>query len=236
MFSVKWWEDRLYPTDASRENRVAFVNLLKEHIRPESRVLDIGAGAGLLNPYDFKGHCKEMTGVDYDPRVADNPLLDRGIAYSGDRLPVDDGCCDVAFSIYVLEHVEKPEVFIGEIRRVLKPGGIFLAMTPNRRHYVAWISACTPHGFHKWFNKKRGRESDDTFPTWYRMNTRRRLRKQFLAAGFEPVVLDTIEGRPNYLRFSLPTFLVGALYERIVSCSRLFAPFRVNVFCGFRKQ
>ena len=36
-------------------------------------------------------------------------------------------------------------------------------------------------------------------------------------AGLDVVKIDLIEGRPEYLRFSVPTYLLGWLYERLVN-------------------
>lgn len=139
-------------------------------------MLDLGAGAG-KNRYHLKGRVRSIVGVDFDPRVAHNPLLDRGVVAKPGPLPFDDNSFDVVFSIYVLEHVNNPAELVAEIRRVLRPGGIFLALTPNRYHYVSLIASATPISFHKWLNKRRGREMEDTFPTAYQMNTRRALRR-----------------------------------------------------------
>jgi SAM-dependent methyltransferase len=42
-----------------------------------------------------------------------------------------DKTFDLVVSVEVLEHVEKDELFVSEVFRVLKPGGIFLMTTPN---------------------------------------------------------------------------------------------------------
>ena len=38
---------------------------------------------------------------------------------------------DIAVAVEVLEHVEADDLFVSEVARVLKPGGIFLMTTPN---------------------------------------------------------------------------------------------------------
>lgn len=38
---------------------------------------------------------------------------------------------DLAVAIEVLEHVEEDRAFVSEVRRVLRPGGVFLMTTPN---------------------------------------------------------------------------------------------------------
>src|SRR5439155_21463693 len=130
---------------------------------------------------------------------------------------------DLAFAIYVLEHLPEPAKLVKELRRVLRPGGIVLALTPNRYHYVSLISALTPVGFHKWFNKQRGRDEEDTFPTYYRLNSPRDIRRHFEPAGFTMLECSMIEVQPNYLSFSVPTFLLGAAYERIVNSAECLA-------------
>ena len=202
---------------------------------PFARVLDIGAGAGERNAYAFRSRCRQMVGVDLDPRVETNPLLDLGVVSDAARLPFESDSFDVAFSIYVLEHVADPAAFAREVHRVLRPGGVFLALTPNRWHYVAAVSALTPHRFHEWVSRRRGRADADTFPTYYRLNSRRALLGHFAAAGFVDARVRTIEVQPNYLLFSLPSFLAGAAYERMVNASEIFSDLRVNLIAEFRK-
>jgi len=45
------------------------------------------------------------------------------------RLP--DACFDLAVAVEVLEHVEEDGLFLHEVARVLRPGGVFLMTTPN---------------------------------------------------------------------------------------------------------
>jgi SAM-dependent methyltransferase len=233
---VKWWSERLYTTPQSREPFVAFAEYLKRYIAPSSVVLDLGAGAGELNSYQLRGRCSRLIGVDVDPRVSQNPLLDHGVVGSAYDLPFADGYFDVVFSAYVLEHVDQPARFAAEVKRVLKPGGLFLAVTPNRFHYVALMARMLPVSFSRWFNKRRGRDEDDSFPTFYYMNTRGRLRQLFEGHGFAVDDLETIEVQPNYLTFSLPTYLAGVVYERTVNSSGVFAALRVNIIGAFRKR
>lgn len=232
---VEWWQDRLYPRPEDRDATRAFLAEVAREVTPSSRVLDIGAGAGERNGYAFRGRCLEMIGVDLDPRVQGNPLLDRGLVADASRLPLPDASIDVAFSIYVLEHVEDPAGFAREVARVLAPGGIYLALTPNRRHYVAAVSALTPHRFHEWVNQRRGRAEHDTFPTHYRLNDRRSLEAAFGGAGLRTEFVRSVEVQPNYLTFSVPSFLVGAAYERVVNSSPRFESLRVNWVAAFRK-
>ena len=93
-------------------------------------------------------------------------------------------------------------------------------MTPNRCHYVPLLAALTPTRFHRWLNKRRGREEDDTFPTYYRLNTPQALRPALRGFWFRVnAACSMIEVQPNYLQFTTPTYLLGARLQS--SCGQL---------------
>lgn len=236
MLSVAWWNARLYPQPEAFDTVRMFFQTLERELRPDQTVLDIGAGAGELNRYRYRGRVRRMVGVDLDPRITENPLLDEGFVANAYTLPFDDETIDLAFAVYVLEHIDDARRLVFEVHRVLKPGGSFFCLTPNRYHYVPVIASLTPHSFHRWFNRKRGRQDDDTFPTHYRMNDRGSLRRQFSQAGFDRCEMQLVEGRPNYLTFSVPTFLAGVAYERAVNGWSFFQDLRVNIIGHFRKS
>lgn len=227
--------DRLYPDSASRDAQVRLRELLDAELRPDSRVLELGAGTGRIPQHDLKGRCAELVGADFDPRVLDNPRLDRGVVLEGDALPIEDASFDLAVSIAVLEHVERPGRFLGEVARVLRPGGAFVSLTPNRWHYVSLAAAVTPMGVHRRYNAWRGRPEADTFPTRYRLNTARALRRHGAAAGLELESLERIEVAPTYLSFSLPSYLLGVAWERAVNSTGLLAGLRVNLIATLRR-
>lgn len=227
--------DRLYPDPRDRDPVPRFLDLVDRYVGPDSRVLDIGAGAGERNPHTLKGRCREIVGVDVDPRVVDNPLLDRGVVGDGRSLPFDDASFDVVFSIYVLEHVADPASFSAEIARVLRPGGVVLGLTPNRWHYVAAIASLTPVAFHRWVNARRGRPAQDTFPTTYLLNTRQDQERWFGPPAFRTAHFERIEVAPNYLTFSAPTLLAGAAWERVVNSTAALERLRVCILSAFER-
>jgi ubiquinone/menaquinone biosynthesis C-methylase UbiE len=135
----------------------------------------------------------------------------------------------------VLEHIDSPDDVLSEIFRVLKPGGYFLGKTPNKYHYMPLIARITPHWFHQFVNKLRGRETVDTFPTRYRINEPKSVTSYAIRNGFKVREIQRIEGRPEYLRMSAPSYLLGWLYERAVNSSKVFAHFRVLLVCVLEK-
>ncbi len=236
MLNVGWWRERLYGNGDDCDPVAMFLRVVEEYLDPSMEVLDLGAGAGELNHYDFKGRVRRMTGIDIDPRVKVNPLLDNGLMGDLANLPFEDNSFDMAFCIYVLEHMVDPERFAREVMRILRPGGMFLGLTPNRYHYVPLLASLLPDSFHRWYNKKRGRPERDTFPTVYRLNTRAALVRCFERTGFILKRCSVIEVPPNYLEFCVPAFLIGAAYERIVNATESLADLRVNIICAFQKD
>jgi SAM-dependent methyltransferase len=65
--------------------------------------------------------------------------------------PSPDGSFDLVYSWGVIHHSEKPEKIIQEIRRVLRPGGVFIGMIYNRHSILAfrlWIRHALLKGNH----------------------------------------------------------------------------------------
>lgn len=145
------------------------------------RVLDFGAGRG-LHEIDLRTGRNTVDGCDVDGAVLANPLLHRAtIVRLGEPLPYPDASFDLIVARYVLEHVEHPEIVAAELRRVLAPGGTLLAITPNKYGYVALAASMVPNALHVAVLKlvQPDKLPEDTFPTRYRMNTRRDLERVF---------------------------------------------------------
>lgn len=215
-------DDWLYPSFGDRWDIVRFREEALRLIEPGMVVLDLGAGRGALAELNFQGLGAHIWGADIDPVVKTNPNIDRAFVTSIKCLDgVPDHSVDLVLSCSVLEHVAEPEALLRELKRVLKPGGVFLAKTPNKFHYMPLIATLTPIWFHKMYNRWRGREEVDTFPTLYRMNSRAAVSRLANTVGLQAERLWTIEGRPEYLRLTPPTYLAGYFYERAVNLLKL---------------
>jgi len=226
----------LYPAFGRNWDDARFRERILARIDRSSMVLDLGAGAGIVREMNFKGLAGKVCGVDLDERVTTNPMLDEGKVSDAGRIPYPDETFDVVFADNVMEHLADPSAVLAEVRRALKPGGVFLFKTPNKTHYMPTIARVTPHWFHQLVNRLRGRAEVDTFPTLYRANTKRAVQRLANSAGFAVASIDRIEGRPEYLRIAWPAYLLGAAYERLVNSTEALAAFRILLIAELRKQ
>ena len=226
---------RFYPDSGNNWDDELFRSHILRYVNDTSVVLDVGAGAGIVEQMNFRGTAARVCGIDLDPRVLDNPYLDDAQVTGGESIPYDDDTFDVVISDNVLEHLEEPQKVFAEIARVLKVGGVFLFKTPNRFHYMPLIARLTPHRFHRFVNRLRGREEVDTFPTRYRANSRGQLRRLAAASGFDIDKLNLIEGRPEYMRIFCPLYLIGMFYERTVNRFESMAGMRILLIGLLRK-
>jgi len=119
------------PTEAeSRYVQIAAEMVKREGILPrvtgfakqyglaDKRVLDVGAGTGYLQDV-----VPNYVGLDISTsarRYFHKPFVEA----SATDMPFRDNEFDAAWSVWVLEHVPKPEQALNEIRRVVKDGGM----------------------------------------------------------------------------------------------------------------
>lgn len=137
-------QQRLAQTRAVAERRRAVVEMLAPH-RGE-RILEIGCGAGLLlreiglalGPHGL------AAGVDISPdqiaaaarACAEAPAV---VAEVGDMRALDrpDAVFDAAVAVQALEYVEDVGTVLGELARVVKPGGRLVCLATNW-HSAFW--------------------------------------------------------------------------------------------------
>ncbi len=233
---TQWMDRTLYPDYRAGWDHLMFREKIIEVLTPDAVLLDMGAGAGIVKELDFRGHCATIHGVDPDERVKENPFIDEGRVGFGEQIPYPDNSHDVVISSNVWEHLEQPEAVLKEVARVLKPGGLYLSKTPNKTHYMPLIARLTPHSFHEYINEKRGRAAEDTFPTVYKINTRRDVKRIAEKAGFRVQTIHMVEGRSEYLRLWAPLYFGAWLYDQAVTKIPFLAGFRVFMIVVLEKK
>jgi SAM-dependent methyltransferase len=111
-----------------------YYNDVTRHFAVDAELLDVGCGTGWLAE-----HFPRYTGIDGSPdAVASAQARGRNVV-RGDvdqPLPFEDASFDSVVLKDVLEHVADPVAVVREVRRVLRPGGIVFASSPDAQRWV----------------------------------------------------------------------------------------------------
>lgn len=180
-------------------------------------LLDAGCGRTVPVLRGYLGKASRLIGVD----LVDFTDVPPGIeAYKTDlaTLPLADASVDVIMSRSVFEHLDDPLAVYREFARVLKPGGRVVFLTANAWDYGTMVARLVPNRFHQQVVKfAEGRPEEDTFPTRYRTNTRGAVNQLCRASGLVVDDFQYLSQYPNYLMFNGALFMLGTVYEKLVS-------------------
>jgi len=119
-----------------RRIRLAELELIRPWLPTPGKILEIGAGDGLqAGTMQTWGH--EVTAIDIAdrprPLTIHHPVLD----YDGSHIPTATDEFNAAFSSNVLEHVRDLSGLLGEIKRVVRPGGTSVHLVPSATWRIA---------------------------------------------------------------------------------------------------
>jgi SAM-dependent methyltransferase len=139
---VRGHEDEIINAMKRSSQRVRELLETFQPIKTDARVIEVGSGAhGLIFYFG------SQLGVGVDPLAVSYgqlfPAWQRSakiVAASGESLPFADQSFDVVLCDNVVDHAESPKQIVGELARVLGPGGL-LYFTVNIHHPVYAIAA-----------------------------------------------------------------------------------------------
>lgn len=216
-----------------------YADLVRTHLTTDTWLLDLGCGRGGLveqlvattmaatdeTAGGTVGYGQtRWVGVDPDlaslraHRLAELPRL----AAVSDRLPFATASFDLIFCSWLLEHLQRPFLTFAEIGRVLRPGGVFIFITPNGRHPLALLNNSLGRvaQMQGWLvHSLYGRSAADAFPTTYQANNADQLHKLAQASGLQLTQLEAIPD-PSYLAFHPLLFRVMCQFEERLPASR----------------
>jgi SAM-dependent methyltransferase len=117
-----------------RHEQPGYFRDITRHFAPTARLLDVGCGSGWL-----ADHFAEYTGIDGSPdavKLAQDRSRNVMLGNVEEPLPYDDASFDAVVVKDVLEHVADPVALVCEVRRVLRPGGLVFASSPDAQRWV----------------------------------------------------------------------------------------------------
>lgn len=128
------WDEWTNPYETRRRLHAIFERLLPPERLAGQRFLDAGSGGGHFSAAAHRAGAR-VTSLDVGAnllaevtaRVAVGPVQG-----SVTMLPFRDASFDVVLSTEVVEHTPDPRRCLGELARVVKPGGTLVVTTPGR--------------------------------------------------------------------------------------------------------
>jgi SAM-dependent methyltransferase len=194
-------------------------SIVRGYVTRDSNVLDLGCGRGGVAEVIWRD-VRLAAGVDPDMasltghRVQGMPVV-RAVA---GNLPFASDSFDIVVSVWVLEHLADPlEAFI-EVRRVLRPGGHFIFLTPNLRNPLTVMNRlgkALPALQRRLVPRVYGRDEADTFPVQYRANTERDIKTFAQASGLRVQEMRVVAD-PTYLAMNGIMFSASVMSERVM--------------------
>ncbi|MDP1569702.1 MAG: methyltransferase domain-containing protein [Vicinamibacterales bacterium] len=165
------------------------LKILKTDLWDEARNTRILAWAGEQGAHAYGVDISAPTVRLARAAFAAGPRALRGVVGDVRDLPFSDGCVDAVYSMGTIEHFDETERAVGEIARVLKPGGRAIIGVPNRhdpflRPVLATVmQAVGAYGY-----------------GYEKSYSRRALRRMLEGAGLEVVAETAILFMPGWLR------------------------------------
>ncbi|MFZ4518964.1 MAG: class I SAM-dependent methyltransferase [Microthrixaceae bacterium] len=123
-----WWQ-REFTDGVDPEYTEQILPLIAERLPRSGSLVDVGCGEGQVARL---AAARGLVAVGLDPsgaQVVEGRRRGGGPAYvraGADAVPLRDGSADAAVACLVFEHITALDVALGEVARVLRPGGTFL--------------------------------------------------------------------------------------------------------------
>ena len=213
---------------ARDDGTIQFYTRVNALLSASMTLLDYGAGRGrqfdVPDPgyaqllQNFQGRVAKVIGVDVDAAIHNHPHLDeRHVIRPGAELPLPAGSINIVVADWVLEHLERPGEFADEMERLVPRGGWICGRTVNRWGYVGIGARLVPNRVHARIVRKLipVSRTNDVFPTLYRLNTLRAIRRWFSPAKWRHCSF-LVNTTPRYFGNSRLLFRATEAYQRIV--------------------
>jgi SAM-dependent methyltransferase len=152
-----WYDENILPKGIEDTCATPAFEGQRRRVVPSARgrVLEVGSGSGLNLPYYDRDHVERVFALDpmpamhalAGPRYDASPVPVEPLVAPAERVPLEDASVDTVLVTYTLCSVDRPEVALEELRRVLRPGGRMLFVEHGLAPEASvrfWQRVCNP--------------------------------------------------------------------------------------------
>jgi SAM-dependent methyltransferase len=122
---------------------------------------------------------------------------------------------DLVVSRFALEHMADPAAAFANLARWIRPGGVLLASTVNRRHPFVRAYLAAPDPIRRRLQPMVKASAADAHPLVGACNDPDTIRRTLEGAGFGGIEVATVGNLGHAWGRRLPTFLAGAVGDLI---------------------
>ena len=161
---MKFTGERFVPGEIDNKDEIAYEHLHRYYAAAglvgNKNVLDIACGEGYGTAL-LAAKAASVTGVDIDTTTIEWAQEKYGNSYpqlqflqgSAAAIPCLGNRFDIVMSFETIEHLDQSTqvLFMNEIKRVLKPGGLLLMSTPDKENYTDRYGHSNPFHLHEFY-------------------------------------------------------------------------------------
>lgn len=180
----------------------------------DKNILDIGCGSGWIEEMLLLRGAKKVTGIDVSDEVikkAKRKKLKKTVYLKASAidLPFRKNTFDTIVSFEVIEHIptNTEQKMFDEIRRVLKPGGVFYVTTPHKNLIVQLFDPAWWFAGHRHYSEKQMEE--------YCKNANLKIKRLYVRGGYYTIFLFLSMYISKWITHRSPFF-----YEYLLKNSR----------------
>ena len=218
--------EKLFPNTI--ESGRYYYSWIKDSLTDNCTLIDIGGGRNWYLASE-RSKYKGLKLIVVDPseeELSYNHDADEKVIFAmgtEEKAPIDDNTADIVTANMVLEHISNNDYTMRDINRILKPGGKFIAVMPNKFALFALINQMIPNWLLRkiMFSIMPETEGTHGFKTYYDRTYYPAMQKLLTRYGFVNTKFEFTYYQSSYFAFFLPFGIISLIWDFLMYLFRI---------------